>query len=68
MKYLRKILAVKRTYRIRNDTVRNQLEIAPILKTIAERTLKWLGHVERMTDRSKSYGTPRRRGKQKKKA
>lgn len=39
MKYLRRMLEVKRTDRIKNNTIRYQLELAPISKAIAERKL-----------------------------
>ena len=60
--------------RIRNYTIREQLEVAPLIKKIEKGQLRWLGHIERMNDeriakrrwnlrpdRRKSVGRPRKR-------
>lgn len=41
MEYLRNMLDVRRTDRIRYDTKRDQLEIATIYKPKVERELRW---------------------------
>ena len=33
--------------RIRNDTVRERVGVAPIVEKLVENTLRWFGHVER---------------------
>ena len=50
MKYLRRVLGKTRRDRIRNDVIRNELEVKPIIQKIEEQQLKWLGHLTRMNN------------------
>ena len=49
MKYLRRIKGVTRRDRVRNEVVRQELKVEPILKKIYKQ-LKWFGHLMRMND------------------
>ena len=44
MKYLRRIKEITRRDSVRNEVVRQELKVEPILKTIHEQQLKWFGH------------------------
>ncbi|RZF32779.1 hypothetical protein LSTR_LSTR012008 [Laodelphax striatellus] len=44
MRFLRRIIGKNRRDRIRNETVRNELEVRPVSGLLEERQLKWLGH------------------------
>ena len=48
MKVLRTIRGVTRMDRLRNDQIRSDLSVKPLLKEIEERKLRWYGHVKRM--------------------
>lgn len=50
MRYLRKIANKTRCDRIRNTTIRNQLNITPVETIIEKRQLSWLGHLQTMCD------------------
>lgn len=50
MKYLRRVKGITRRDRIRNDSVREELEIEPIHNAIEKQKLKWFGHICRMSD------------------
>ena len=50
MKYLRRVKGITRRDRIRNEAVREELKIEPILETIENNKLKWFGHLIRMPD------------------
>ena len=50
MKYLRKVKGITRRDRVRNEQVREELNIEPIISTIEKQQMKWLGHLHRMTD------------------
>lgn len=73
MKFLRAIKGITRRDRVRNEIVREELKIEPILKHIERSQLKWFGHVCRMNDKrqvktiwqTKATGT-RRRGRPRK--
>lgn len=73
MKYLRRTKGVTRRDRIRNDIIREELEIEPITNVIEKQQLKWYGHLIRMQNerpvksiweariqRSKKRGRPRK--------
>ena len=51
MKTLRTIAKTTRRDRIRNVTIRNQLNVPPIMNKIEKGQLRWLGHLERMDER-----------------
>ena len=48
MRFLRGILGKTRRDRIRNETIKNTLQIRPVKETMERNKLKWLGHVKRM--------------------
>lgn len=50
MKYLRRVLGVTRMDRIRNDVIRKQLKVQPVLKRIEDCQLRWYGHLRRMNE------------------
>ena len=50
MKYLRRIKGITRRDRVRNEVVRQELKVEPILKKIYKQQLKWYGHLMRMND------------------
>ena len=50
MKTLRTIAKTTRRDRIRNATIRNQLDVPPIINKIEKGQLRWLGHLERMDE------------------
>ena len=61
MKYLRKIKWIKRTEKVRNEVVRQELKIEPTLKKIHGQQLKWVGRKKGMAgqgDRGKEKRTP----------
>ena len=48
MLYLRAVNGVTRMDRIRNDTIRHELQVLPVLSHIEEKQLQWFGHLQRM--------------------
>ena len=48
MIYLRKVQGKTKIDRIRNQTVRPGLGVAPLANTIETKQLQWFGHLERM--------------------
>lgn len=48
MKYLRAAKGVTRRDRIRNQTIREDLNVEPIIESIEKQKLKWFGHMMRM--------------------
>ena len=50
MRVLRLILGVTRRDRIRNDVIRERLNITSVLKIIERSKLRWYGHVKRMEE------------------
>lgn len=48
MKYLRRVKGITRRDRIRNEAVRNELKIEPILERVEKQQLSWFGHLVRM--------------------
>ena len=50
MKCLRKIAGHTRRDRIRNNVIREELGVTPIIETVEIKALKWLGHVTRMKE------------------
>lgn len=50
MKYLRRVKGVTRQDRIRNDFIREELEIQSIMEFIEQRQISWWGHLQRMKD------------------
>lgn len=50
MRYLRAIKGITRRDRIRNEIVRTELKVEPILSNIERQHLKWFGHLIRMED------------------
>ena len=70
MKSLRKIAGHTRRDKIRNQTIREDMDITPVTETIETKTLKWFGHVTRMkedrlTRRVMEVKTRRKKGKRK---
>ncbi|XP_022198639.1 uncharacterized protein LOC111055686 [Nilaparvata lugens] len=53
MRYLRRIVGKNRRDRIRNETVRQDLEVGPVSGILEERQLKWLGHASRADETKK---------------
>ena len=51
MKVLRTIRGVTRLDRLRNEQIRSDLSVKPLLSEIEESKLRWYGHVKRMDDR-----------------
>lgn len=50
MKYLRGVKGITRRDKVRNETVRQELKVEPIIRTIERQQLKWLGHMVRMDE------------------
>ena len=50
MKYLRRVKEITRRDRIRNDRIREELEINSISDFIEQRQLSWWGHLQRLRD------------------
>ncbi|CAH0558813.1 unnamed protein product [Brassicogethes aeneus] len=50
MRYLRAVKGLTRRDRIRNETVRAELDVEPILDSIKKQQLKWFGHMVRMEE------------------
>nr|CAH7719228.1 unnamed protein product [Callosobruchus chinensis] len=48
MKYLRGVKGVTRRDKIRNEVIRSELGVKPVLQKIEENQLKWFGHLVRM--------------------
>jgi exonuclease III len=48
MRYLRRILGVSRRHRLRNDSIREAVNLEPLLLQVERSQLRWLGHVIRM--------------------
>lgn len=48
MKYLRRVKGITRRDRVRNEAIRKDLKVEPVVKTIERQQLKWLGHLVRM--------------------
>nr|CAI5845117.1 unnamed protein product [Callosobruchus analis] len=48
MKYLGKAKGVTKMDRIRNEAIREQLGVEPVLKHIKQSQLRWFGHVNRL--------------------
>lgn len=48
MKYLRRVLGITRKDKIRNTTVRAELQVKPVLERIEDCQLRWFGHLTRM--------------------
>ena len=67
MKSLRKIAGHTRRDKIRNQTIREDMDITPVTETIETKTLKWFGHVKmkecrltrRVPEGKKGKGRPR---------
>jgi hypothetical protein len=47
MRMLRWMIGKTRLDRIRNDTIRERVGVAPIVERMVENRLRWFGHVER---------------------
>ena len=45
VKYLRRIKGITRRDRVRNEVVRQELKVEPILKKIHKQQLKWFSHL-----------------------
>ena len=52
MRYLRRVKGVTRKDRIRNEHIREELEIIPILDFIEQKQLGWWGHLIRLKERT----------------
>ena len=50
MRFLRRIEGVKRIDKIRNEHIRNSLQLESIQNTIEKKQLSWYGHLTRMPD------------------
>ena len=50
MKVLRTIRGVTRMDRLRNEQIRSDLSVKPLLRDIEESKLRWYGHTKRMDD------------------
>lgn len=50
MKYLRRVLGVRRIERKRNEDIRNELKVEPAKKILEDKKLKWFGHMVRMDE------------------
>ena len=50
MKYLRWIKGIRTRDRVRNEVVRQELKVEPILKKIHKQQFKWFGHLMKMND------------------
>lgn len=50
MKYLRRVRGVTRMHKLRNETIRQDLDIEPIQNFIERRQLSWWGHLNRMNN------------------
>lgn len=50
MKFLRRIAGKTRRDCIRNERIREDLDVAPVMEVLETRQLKWFGHVIRMED------------------
>nr|CAI5833244.1 unnamed protein product [Callosobruchus analis] len=48
MKYLRKVKGMTRMDRIRNEAIREEFQVVPVLKLIEQSQLRWFGHVNRL--------------------
>ena len=65
MKVLRRISGKTRLDRVRNEVIRTNLHQKPITEKVAEKQLKWYGHVRRMdeTKKPKQYMEARPEGR-----
>ena len=50
MRFLRRIVGVTRLDRIRNNDIRTNLQVEPLLLSVERAQLRWYGHVLRMDD------------------
>ena len=50
MKFLRATMGIKRSDKIRNDVIRNELKVDNLNNTIKNYREKWYAHIERMDD------------------
>jgi hypothetical protein len=50
MKYLRRTVNKTRRDRIRNQTIRNSLQLEPLSSYIQRHQLRWYGHMVRMSE------------------
>ena len=50
MRFLRKTTGNTRRDRIRNQNIREELKVEPLIETIEKTTLRWYGHVVRMKE------------------
>ncbi|KAK4880036.1 hypothetical protein RN001_008182 [Aquatica leii] len=50
MKFLRAIQGVMRIDKIRNEKIREELEVEPIMKNIKRQQLRWFEHLVRMEE------------------
>ena len=55
MRCLRKTVGVTRRDRIKNDVIREKIDIEPILSYIQKQQIKWFAHLERMPCESLPY-------------
>lgn len=53
MKVLRIIRGVTRIDRMRNDRIREELEVTSLLEEVERSELRWYGHVKRMDEKRK---------------
>ena len=53
MRVLRAIKGIRRRDRIRNNTIRSELKVTPLLEEIERSKLRWHGHVMRMEEDKK---------------
>lgn len=50
MRYLRAVKGVTRKDKIRNEVIRQDLKVEPIIETIKRQKMKWFGHMIRMEE------------------
>uniref|UniRef100_A0A1Y1M3Z3 Reverse transcriptase domain-containing protein n=1 Tax=Photinus pyralis TaxID=7054 RepID=A0A1Y1M3Z3_PHOPY len=67
MKYLRGVMGITRLDRCKNDIVRRELEVEPIIESIKRQQLKWFGHLMRMGEGRKTKNVWQARPWQKRK-
>src|ERR1700755_2995869 len=60
MRILRAIIGKTRRDRIRNERVRQEVRVAPVMRRIEAARLRWWGHLERMQEKESVQDTLKR--------